>query len=63
MAKSNILGYPRIGEKRELKRANEQFWAGKITAEELQKVAKEIRTHNWKLQKEAGIDLIPSNDF
>ena len=63
MAKSNILGYPRIGEKRELKRANEQFWARKITVEELQKVAKEIRTHNWKLQKEAGIDLIPSNDF
>ncbi|MRM85670.1 5-methyltetrahydropteroyltriglutamate--homocysteine S-methyltransferase [Riemerella anatipestifer] len=63
MVKSNILGYPRIGEKRELKKANEQFWAGKITEDELQKVAKEIRTHNWKLQQEAGVDLIPSNDF
>ncbi|QZP00181.1 5-methyltetrahydropteroyltriglutamate--homocysteine S-methyltransferase [Riemerella anatipestifer] len=63
MIKSNILGYPRIGEKRELKKANEQFWAGKITEDELQKVAKEIRTHNWKLQQEAGVDLVPSNDF
>ncbi|MDY3315973.1 5-methyltetrahydropteroyltriglutamate--homocysteine S-methyltransferase [Riemerella anatipestifer] len=63
MVKSNILGYPRIGEKRELKKANEQFWAGKITEDELQKVAKEIRTHNWKLQQEAGVDLVPSNDF
>ncbi|MDY3547388.1 5-methyltetrahydropteroyltriglutamate--homocysteine S-methyltransferase [Riemerella anatipestifer] len=63
MVKSNILGYPRIGEKRELKKANEQFWTGKITEDELQKVAKEIRTHDWKLQQEAGIDLVPSNDF
>ncbi|MBV7439867.1 5-methyltetrahydropteroyltriglutamate--homocysteine S-methyltransferase [Weeksellaceae bacterium TAE3-ERU29] len=63
MTKSNILGYPRIGEKRQLKKANEKFWAGAITEEQLQKTAKEIRTHNWKLQKEAGIDLIPSNDF
>ncbi|USL96472.1 5-methyltetrahydropteroyltriglutamate--homocysteine S-methyltransferase [Riemerella anatipestifer] len=63
MVKSNILGYPRIGEKRELKKVNEQFWAGKITEDELQKVAKEIRTNNWKLQQEAGVDLVPSNDF
>ncbi len=61
--KSNILGYPRIGEKRELKKANEAFWAGSITAEELLKVAANIRVHNWKLQQNAGVDLIPSNDF
>lgn len=61
--KSNILGYPRIGQKRELKKANEAFWAGNISAEELQKVAAEIRLHNWKLQQEAGVDFIPSNDF
>lgn len=61
--KTNLLGYPRIGEKRELKKANEAFWAGKITQEELFAVANTIRIHNWKLQKEAGIDLIPSNDF
>ena len=61
--KSNVLGYPRIGEKRELKKANEAFWAGKISEEELLSVAENIRVHNWTLQKEAGVDLIPSNDF
>ena len=61
--KTNVLGYPRIGEKRELKKANEAFWAGEITQEELFAVAEKIRVHNWTLQKEAGIDLIPSNDF
>jgi 5-methyltetrahydropteroyltriglutamate--homocysteine methyltransferase len=57
------LGYPRIGNKRELKKASEAYWAGKITAEELQKTGKEIRLKNWKIQKDAEIDLIPSNDF
>lgn len=57
------LGYPRIGSKRELKKASEAYWAGKITAEELQKTGKEIRSKNWEIQKDAGIDLIPCNDF
>jgi len=61
--KTNVLGYPRIGEKRELKKANEAFWEGNLTEEELLAVAENIRVHNWTLQKEAGIDLIPSNDF
>ncbi|PWK23894.1 methionine synthase (B12-independent) [Arcicella aurantiaca] len=57
------LGYPRIGSQRELKRASEQFWAGKISVEELQVTALKIRQQNWQTQQEAGIDLIPSNDF
>lgn len=57
------MGYPRIGSQRELKKACEQYWAGKITVEELLKTGQSIRQHNWKLQKEASIDLIPSNDF
>jgi len=60
---SHNLGYPRVGSQRELKKASEQFWAGKITKDELQKVGREIRHRNWALQKDAGIDLIPSNDF
>ncbi len=60
---SHNLGYPRVGSQRELKKASEQFWAGKITKDELQKVGREIRHRNWQLQKDAGIDLIPSNDF
>lgn len=60
---TNNLGYPRIGSNRELKKACENYWAGKIRLEELLQTGKEIRVHNWKLQQRAGIDLIPSNDF
>ncbi len=61
--KTNVLGYPRVGANRELKKAEEAYWAGKVSKEELLKTAAEIRKSNWLLQKEAGIDLIPSNDF
>lgn len=63
MLLTNNLGYPRVGPFRELKKANEAYWAKKISAEELHQVAKSIRENNWRTQKEAGIDLIPSNDF
>ncbi|MEN2489228.1 5-methyltetrahydropteroyltriglutamate--homocysteine S-methyltransferase [Flavobacterium sp. B11] len=61
--KTNNLGYPRIGSNRELKKASELYWAEKISADELIETGKEIRLKNWKLQAEAGVDLIPSNDF
>jgi len=61
--KTNNLGYPRIGSNRELKKASELYWAGKISADELIDAGKEIRFKNWCLQSEAGVDLIPSNDF
>ena len=61
--KTNNLGYPRIGSNRELKKASELYWAGKISVDELIDAGKEIRLKNWKLQFEAGVDLIPSNDF
>ena len=57
------LGYPRIGSKRELKKASEAYWAGKIPLDELEKTGREIRLKNWKIQQEAGIDLVPCNDF
>ena len=60
---THILGYPRIGSKRELKKACEQYWAGKIVLEELLTVGRNICNQNWNIQKEAGIDLIPCNDF
>ncbi|MES2426219.1 MAG: 5-methyltetrahydropteroyltriglutamate--homocysteine S-methyltransferase [Bacteroidota bacterium] len=59
----NNLGYPRVGAHRELKKASEQYWAGKIGKQELFAAARAIREQNWKLQQEAGIDLIPCNDF
>jgi 5-methyltetrahydropteroyltriglutamate--homocysteine methyltransferase len=61
--KTNNLGYPRIGSNRELKKANELYWANKISAEELLATAAVIRKQNWQLQADKGIDLIPSNDF
>lgn len=60
---THILGYPRIGSKRELKKACEQYWSGKIVLEELLTAGRTICSQNWNLQKEAGIDLIPCNDF
>ena len=60
---THILGYPRIGSQRELKKACEQYWSGNISIADLQQAGAQIRQNNWKLQREAGIDLIPSNDF
>jgi 5-methyltetrahydropteroyltriglutamate--homocysteine methyltransferase len=57
------LGYPRIGNYRELKKANEQYWLGKISANELEQTGKIIRQQNWQLQRNAGIDILPCNDF
>lgn len=63
MTNTYVLGFPRVGEKRELKFALESFWAGKTTADQLETVAKEIREKNWLLQRDSGVDFISSNDF
>jgi len=60
---THTLGYPRIGEKRELKKATEAYWAGKLTRAELDETGRALRRQNWLTQQQAGIDLIPSNDF
>jgi 5-methyltetrahydropteroyltriglutamate--homocysteine methyltransferase len=57
------LGYPRIGGQRQLKKANEQYWAGKINLNELTQVSRKIKEENWQTQMAAGLDLIPCNDF
>ena len=59
----NNLGYPRVGAHRELKKASELYWQGKASRNELFAAARKIREENWKLQQDAGIDLIPCNDF
>ena len=63
MIKIASIGYPRIGPKRELKVALENFWKSDISEAELQTVAKDLRSKNWQTQKENGVDLISSNDF
>jgi 5-methyltetrahydropteroyltriglutamate--homocysteine methyltransferase len=60
---TNNLGYPRIGSNRELKKACEQYWSGRIDRDELFRVSKEIREQHWLLQQQEGIDLVPCNDF
>ncbi|MBB3342417.1 5-methyltetrahydropteroyltriglutamate--homocysteine S-methyltransferase [Luteimonas sp. RC10] len=57
------LGFPRIGRKRELKRAVERHWRGEADAAQLQAVARELRLRHWRLQREAGVATPPSNDF
>lgn len=57
------LGYPRIGSQRELKKASEQYWAGTLTARQLMQTGSQLRLQNWQLQQDAGIDLVPCNDF
>ena len=52
-----------MGANRELKKATEGYWAGKISQKELLDEGKRLRLEHWKLQKDAGVDLIPSNDF
>jgi len=61
--KTAVIGFPRIGEKRELKKAEESYFAGSLNEGELIECAKELRQKHWLIQKEAGIDYISSNDF
>ncbi|AOW05338.1 cobalamin-independent synthase [Yarrowia lipolytica] len=63
MVLSSVLGFPRIGANRELKKITESYWGQKASVDELFKVGKELREINWKKQKDAGVDIIPSNDF
>ena len=63
MAKAHILGYPRVGAKRELKFALESFWRKESSSDDLQKIAKTLRENHWQKQKDAGLAYITSNDF
>ncbi|CAI6338328.1 unnamed protein product [Periconia digitata] len=63
MVQSSVLGFPRMGANRELKKANEAYWADKLSRDELLNEAKRLRLEHWKIQKDAGVDVIPSNDF
>jgi len=60
---THILGYPRIGPKRETKKVLEKYWAGKQSLEDVLRTGKEQREYNWQVQKDAGLDLVPVNDF
>jgi 5-methyltetrahydropteroyltriglutamate--homocysteine methyltransferase len=53
----------RIGVLRDLKKANEAYWGGKLSQADLLAEGKRLRLAHWKIQKDAGVDIIPSNDF
>ncbi|KAK4496806.1 hypothetical protein PRZ48_012790 [Zasmidium cellare] len=63
MVQSSVLGFPRMGRLRDLKKANEAYWADKLSRDELLAEGKRLRLEHWKIQKDAGVDVIPSNDF
>ena len=63
MTTAHILGFPRIGVDREMKKAVEAYWKGSLDQAALLKTGKELRARHWQLQKEAGMDLVPVGDF
>nr|WP_119876103.1 5-methyltetrahydropteroyltriglutamate--homocysteine S-methyltransferase [Streptococcus respiraculi] len=60
---TTIIGFPRLGEFRELKFTTEKYFRGEIGEAKLLETAKDLRSKHWDLVKKAGISEIPSNDF
>ncbi|KAH9006947.1 cobalamin-independent methionine synthase [Lactarius hatsudake] len=63
MVASAVLGFPRIGANREVKKAVEAYWAGKITADQLTQAAADVKKTNWTSLKAKGVDYVPSGEF
>ncbi|WP_346796274.1 5-methyltetrahydropteroyltriglutamate--homocysteine S-methyltransferase [Halomonas sp. Bachu 37] len=63
MTVSHILGYPRIGAQRELKKATEAYWKGEMDRESLEASARELRSRHWQAQHSAGLDWVTVGDF
>ena len=63
MIKSHILGYPRMGLKRELKFALERHWRGEITERQLEESGAALRQRHWAQQRDAGLDFVTVGDF
>src|SRR6266700_3480861 len=63
MTVAHILGFPRIGAKRELKLALEAYWRGEIPESDLSTVGRELRKRHWQCQRDAGLDLVTVGDF
>jgi 5-methyltetrahydropteroyltriglutamate--homocysteine methyltransferase len=63
MTVSHILGYPRIGAQRELKKATEAYWKGESSRSELESTGRELRLRHWQAQQDAGLDFVSVGDF
>ncbi|WP_031088626.1 5-methyltetrahydropteroyltriglutamate--homocysteine S-methyltransferase [Streptomyces sp. NRRL WC-3549] len=62
-ARATVYGYPRQGRNRELKKAVEGYWKGRVTAEALRDAAAELRRSNWRQLTDAGVHEVPTGDF
>ncbi|MFJ8301502.1 5-methyltetrahydropteroyltriglutamate--homocysteine S-methyltransferase [Streptomyces sp. NPDC094447] len=62
-ARATVYGYPRQGQNRELKKAVEGYWKGRVTAAALRTTAADLRRVNWQQLADAGIDEVPTGDF
>ena len=63
MTIASNLGFPPLGAARELKRATEGYWSGKVSRDQLLATGAELRRRHWQLQQQIGIERIPANDF
>ncbi|WP_444888164.1 5-methyltetrahydropteroyltriglutamate--homocysteine S-methyltransferase [Microbulbifer sp. JMSA008] len=63
MVQTHVLGYPRIGADRELKKAQEAYWRGEISQQRLLEVGESIRRENWQAQASEGLNLVTVGDF
>ncbi|AKV55278.1 5-methyltetrahydropteroyltriglutamate-- homocysteine S-methyltransferase [Bifidobacterium actinocoloniiforme DSM 22766] len=60
---TSVVGFPRIGAHRELKKAIEGYWKGRTDLDEVRSTGRALRASHWRIQSDQGVDLIPSNDF
>lgn len=60
---ATIVGFPRIGENRELKFITEKYFKHEATEEELKERAKDLRQHDRKLLLDSGLTNFTSNHF
>ena len=63
MQKNYVIGFPRIGEKRELKKVLENYWSKQTDFNEVKYVAEQLKRRHWNYQKQSNISFISSNDF
>ncbi|MER6998132.1 5-methyltetrahydropteroyltriglutamate--homocysteine S-methyltransferase [Streptomyces sp. NPDC000410] len=62
-SRATVYGYPRQGQNRELKKAVEGYWKGRVTADALERTARDLRRSNWQQLADAGVHEVPTGDF
>ncbi|MFF3397589.1 5-methyltetrahydropteroyltriglutamate--homocysteine S-methyltransferase [Streptomyces sp. NPDC002659] len=62
-SRATVHGYPRQGPNRELKKAVEGYWKGRVDADALKETAARLRRATWQQLAGAGIHEVPTGDF